>query len=220
MVGAYFGFKKQPVEHPVRTNQIPRQATPPRPRPLPAPSMVDVPGPCVTACVCGGGQVPAQPWFVNHVVSICVGGVLPFGAVFVEVAARPPAAARTHTHTSTRTRTHPHTLSHIQTHARTCIHTHSHPHTPPTHLHRACGVWAGREQRALARAALIATIPTRLCLRQRRRWRLAAAMPRDGIRAGRRRDGAALACGRAVCGAGIGLRPASESERWGPSLRC
>jgi len=54
MVGAYFGFKKQPVEHPVRTNQIPR-------------------------------QVPNQPWFVNHFVSICVGGVLPFGAVFVEV---------------------------------------------------------------------------------------------------------------------------------------
>ncbi|KAJ1482347.1 hypothetical protein T484DRAFT_1804132, partial [Baffinella frigidus] len=49
----HVGYRKQPIEHPVRTNQIPR-------------------------------QVPVQPWFVNSVCSIVVGGVLPFGAVFVE----------------------------------------------------------------------------------------------------------------------------------------
>jgi transmembrane 9 superfamily protein 2/4 len=54
LCGAFFGYRKQPVEHPVRTNQIPR-------------------------------QVPAQPWFVNTVMSVIVGGVLPFGAVFVEM---------------------------------------------------------------------------------------------------------------------------------------
>ena len=25
ILGAYFGYKKEPIEHPVRTNQIPRQ---------------------------------------------------------------------------------------------------------------------------------------------------------------------------------------------------
>ncbi|EKX53685.1 hypothetical protein GUITHDRAFT_156950 [Guillardia theta CCMP2712] len=54
IVGSYFGFRKQPIEFPVRTNQIPR-------------------------------QVPIQPWFVNGPLNILVGGVLPFGAVFVEV---------------------------------------------------------------------------------------------------------------------------------------
>jgi len=54
LCGSFFGYRKQPIEHPVRTNQIPR-------------------------------QVPVQPWFVNSVCSIVVGGVLPFGAVFVEM---------------------------------------------------------------------------------------------------------------------------------------
>eukprot|EP00283_Hemiselmis_rufescens_P010215 CAMPEP_0173435292 /NCGR_PEP_ID=MMETSP1357-20121228/14667_1 /TAXON_ID=77926 /ORGANISM="Hemiselmis rufescens, Strain PCC563" /LENGTH=663 /DNA_ID=CAMNT_0014400257 /DNA_START=19 /DNA_END=2010 /DNA_ORIENTATION=- len=54
LAGAYFGFRKQPIEHPVRTNQIPR-------------------------------QVPQTPWFVDAPLNIIVGGVLPFGAVFVEV---------------------------------------------------------------------------------------------------------------------------------------
>jgi len=54
LVGSYFGFRKQPIEHPVRTNQIPR-------------------------------QVPQTPWFVDGTVNMLVGGILPFGAVFVEV---------------------------------------------------------------------------------------------------------------------------------------
>jgi transmembrane 9 superfamily protein 2/4 len=54
VAGSYFGFRKQPIEFPVRTNQIPR-------------------------------QVPEQPWFLNPLVVILTGGVLPFGAVFVEV---------------------------------------------------------------------------------------------------------------------------------------
>ncbi|KAJ1495525.1 hypothetical protein T484DRAFT_1651283 [Baffinella frigidus] len=54
VTGSYFGFRKQPIEFPVRTNQIPR-------------------------------QVPEQPWFMNAFLNVLVGGVLPFGAVFVEV---------------------------------------------------------------------------------------------------------------------------------------
>merc|ERR1712159_741323 len=53
-VGSYFGFKKAPLEFPVRTNQIPR-------------------------------QVPVQPWYLSTGLSIIIGGVLPFGAVFVEL---------------------------------------------------------------------------------------------------------------------------------------
>lgn len=53
-LGAYFGFKKEEVKHPVRVNQIPR-------------------------------QVPPQPWYLNPAPSILVGGVLPFGAVFIEL---------------------------------------------------------------------------------------------------------------------------------------
>jgi transmembrane 9 superfamily protein 2/4 len=30
-------------------------------------------------------QVPEQPWFNNAALTIMVGGILPFGAVFVEV---------------------------------------------------------------------------------------------------------------------------------------
>jgi transmembrane 9 superfamily protein 2/4 len=54
LLGAFFGYRKQPIENPTRTNQIPR-------------------------------QVPSQPWFVNSWMNIIVCGVLPFGAVFVEV---------------------------------------------------------------------------------------------------------------------------------------
>uniref|UniRef100_A0A7S0Y162 Transmembrane 9 superfamily member n=2 Tax=Hemiselmis andersenii TaxID=464988 RepID=A0A7S0Y162_HEMAN len=54
LVGAFFGYRKQPIENPTRVNQIPR-------------------------------QVPAQPWFVNFWVNLLVCGLLPFGAVFVEV---------------------------------------------------------------------------------------------------------------------------------------
>jgi transmembrane 9 superfamily member 2/4 len=53
-LGAYFGFKKDEIKHPVRVNQIPR-------------------------------QVPPQPWYLNPFASVLVGGVLPFGAVFIEL---------------------------------------------------------------------------------------------------------------------------------------
>jgi transmembrane 9 superfamily protein 2/4 len=53
-LGAYFGFKKEEVKHPVRVNQIPR-------------------------------QIPPQPWYLNPFPSVMVGGVLPFGAVFIEL---------------------------------------------------------------------------------------------------------------------------------------
>jgi transmembrane 9 superfamily protein 2/4 len=53
-LGSYFGFKKEEITSPVRTNQIPR-------------------------------QVPEQAWYLHPVISIAIGGVLPFGAVFIEL---------------------------------------------------------------------------------------------------------------------------------------
>lgn len=53
-LGAYFGFKKQAIEQPVRTNQIPR-------------------------------QIPEQVWYMRPIFSILMGGILPFGAVFIEL---------------------------------------------------------------------------------------------------------------------------------------
>ncbi|KAJ3091896.1 hypothetical protein HK102_012818 [Quaeritorhiza haematococci] len=53
-VGAYFGFKKPRIEHPVRTNQIPR-------------------------------QIPEQAFYLKMLPSVLMGGILPFGAIFIEL---------------------------------------------------------------------------------------------------------------------------------------
>jgi transmembrane 9 superfamily protein 2/4 len=53
-VGAYFGFKKPPIEHPVRTNQIPR-------------------------------QIPEQSIYIRTLPGIVMGGVLPFGCIFIQL---------------------------------------------------------------------------------------------------------------------------------------
>ncbi|KAM9795510.1 transmembrane 9 superfamily protein member 5 [Neosynchiropus ocellatus] len=53
-VGAYFGFKKPPIEQPVRTNQIPR-------------------------------QIPEQSFFTKPVPGIVMGGILPFGCIFIQL---------------------------------------------------------------------------------------------------------------------------------------
>lgn len=53
-VGAYFGFKKRPVEHPVRTNQIPR-------------------------------QIPDQSVYTQPIPGIIMGGILPFGCIFIQL---------------------------------------------------------------------------------------------------------------------------------------
>jgi len=53
-IGSFFGFRKQKIEHPVRTNQIPR-------------------------------QIPDQVFYLRPIPSMLMGGVLPFGAIFIEL---------------------------------------------------------------------------------------------------------------------------------------
>lgn len=53
-VGAYFGFKKRTIEHPVRTNQIPR-------------------------------QIPEQSIYTQPIPGIIMGGILPFGCIFIQL---------------------------------------------------------------------------------------------------------------------------------------
>lgn len=53
-VGAYLGYKKKPIEHPVRTNPIPR-------------------------------QVPEQIFYTKPLPGILMGGVLPFGCIFIQL---------------------------------------------------------------------------------------------------------------------------------------
>ncbi|XP_053207116.1 transmembrane 9 superfamily member 2-like [Panonychus citri] len=52
--GAYFGFKKRQIEHPVRTNQIPR-------------------------------QIPEQTVYTQPVPGVIMGGILPFGCIFIQL---------------------------------------------------------------------------------------------------------------------------------------
>ncbi|KAG9478399.1 hypothetical protein GDO78_013422, partial [Eleutherodactylus coqui] len=53
-LGAYFGFKERAIEHPVRTNQIPR-------------------------------QIPTQSFFTKPFPGIIMGGILPFGCIFIQL---------------------------------------------------------------------------------------------------------------------------------------
>ncbi|XP_076749997.1 transmembrane 9 superfamily protein member 2 isoform X1 [Xylocopa sonorina] len=53
-IGAYFGFRKRPLEHPVRTNQIPR-------------------------------QIPEQSFYTQPIPGVVMGGVLPFGCIFIQL---------------------------------------------------------------------------------------------------------------------------------------
>ncbi|XP_036320502.1 transmembrane 9 superfamily member 2 [Rhagoletis pomonella] len=53
-VGAYLGFRKRILEHPVRTNQIPR-------------------------------QIPDQSIYTQPIPGIIMGGVLPFGCIFIQL---------------------------------------------------------------------------------------------------------------------------------------
>lgn len=53
-LGAYFGYKQDAIEYPVKTSSIPR-------------------------------QIPDQPWFMGIPFTLMIGGILPFGACFVEL---------------------------------------------------------------------------------------------------------------------------------------
>uniref|UniRef100_A0A4W3HDD6 Transmembrane 9 superfamily member n=1 Tax=Callorhinchus milii TaxID=7868 RepID=A0A4W3HDD6_CALMI len=53
-IGAYFGFKKHVMEHPVRINQIPR-------------------------------QIPEQSFYTKPLPGIVMGGILPFGCIFIQL---------------------------------------------------------------------------------------------------------------------------------------
>jgi len=53
-VGAFLGFRKRAIEHPVRTNQIPR-------------------------------QIPDQSFYTHPVPGIIMGGILPFGCIFIQL---------------------------------------------------------------------------------------------------------------------------------------
>ncbi|CAL8298234.1 unnamed protein product [Merluccius merluccius] len=53
-IGAYFGFKRTGIEHPVRTNQIPR-------------------------------QIPEQSFYTKPLPGIIMGGILPFGCIFIQL---------------------------------------------------------------------------------------------------------------------------------------
>ena len=53
-LGSFFGYKREVVSHPVRTNLIPR-------------------------------QIPTQAWYLNPILTSAVGGILPFGALSVEL---------------------------------------------------------------------------------------------------------------------------------------
>ena len=53
-LGAYLGFRKEPLEFPVKFSNIPR-------------------------------PVPVAPWYLSPTFTVVVGGVLPFGACFVEL---------------------------------------------------------------------------------------------------------------------------------------
>lgn len=53
-IGSYFGFKKDTIENPVRTNQIPR-------------------------------QIPIQSFYTKRVPCILMGGILPYGCIFIQL---------------------------------------------------------------------------------------------------------------------------------------
>jgi transmembrane 9 superfamily member 2/4 len=53
-LGAFFGYKQDAIEYPVKTSNIPR-------------------------------QIPDQPWFMSIPFTLFIGGLLPFGACFVEL---------------------------------------------------------------------------------------------------------------------------------------
>lgn len=53
-IGSFFGFRKRAIEHPVRTNQIPR-------------------------------QIPEQTVYTQPIPGVIMGGVLPFGCIFIQL---------------------------------------------------------------------------------------------------------------------------------------
>ena len=53
-LGAFYGYKKRPIEHPVRTNPIQR-------------------------------EIPEQIFYTKPIPGIIMGGILPFGCIFIQL---------------------------------------------------------------------------------------------------------------------------------------
>ena len=80
-LGAFFGFQAVLPDPPVRTNEIARKSLGFR--------MCD-PTHCdrlrsSARCLAHAGQIPFQAWYMGTPFTMVVGGILPFGAVFIEL---------------------------------------------------------------------------------------------------------------------------------------
>ena len=76
-VGAFFGFRKRPIEHPVRTNQIPRQ--------IPDQSIYTQVGYHCKLFIPNFSLLNAFSFLLQPIPGIIMGGVLPFGCIFIQL---------------------------------------------------------------------------------------------------------------------------------------
>ena len=87
-VGAFFGFKAKIADPPTRTNEIPRQAT--RHAATPHATHRNTAHHHTTQLGLANpnpnpDQVPQQAWYMGAAFNVLMGGILPFGAIFIEL---------------------------------------------------------------------------------------------------------------------------------------